>query len=54
MPRDAPAVKVEGTRAAGAEIVFFDRATESREEIGARLAAEQGRGAGALASTMST
>jgi threonine dehydratase len=42
MPRDAPAVKVEGTRAAGAHIVFFDRATESREEIGARLAAERG------------
>ena len=42
MPRDAPGVKVEGTRAAGAEIIFFDRATESREEIGARLAAEQG------------
>jgi threonine dehydratase len=42
MPRDAPAVKVEGTRQAGAEIVFFDRASESREAIGARLAAEQG------------
>jgi threonine dehydratase len=42
MPADAPAVKVEGTRAAGADIVFFDRATESREEIGAQLAAEQG------------
>jgi len=42
MPADAPTVKVEGTRAAGAEIVFFDRATESREQIGARLAAEQG------------
>lgn len=42
MPADAPAVKVEGTRAAGAKIVFFDRATESREAIGARLAAEQG------------
>jgi threonine dehydratase len=42
MPRDAPAVKVAGTRAAGAEIVFFDRATESREGIGARLAAERG------------
>jgi threonine dehydratase len=41
MPHDAPAVKVEGTRAAGAEIVFFDRDTESREEIGARLAREQ-------------
>jgi threonine dehydratase len=42
MPADAPAVKVEGTKAAGAEIVFFDRATESREEIGARLAVEKG------------
>jgi threonine dehydratase len=42
MPADAPAVKVAGTRAAGAQIVFFDRATESREEIGSRLAAEQG------------
>ena len=42
MPADAPAVKVEGTRAAGATIVFFDRATESREAIGARLAEESG------------
>ncbi len=42
MPADAPAVKVEGTRNAGAEIVFFDRATDSREAIGARLAEEQG------------
>ncbi len=42
MPADAPGVKVEATRAAGAEIIFFDRATESREEIGARLAAERG------------
>ena len=42
MPADAPAVKVEGTRGFGAEIVFYDRATESREEIGARLAAERG------------
>ncbi len=42
MPADAPAVKVAGTRAAGAGIVFYDRLTESREEIGARLAAERG------------
>ena len=42
MPSDAPAVKVEGTRNSGAEIVFYDRLTGSREEIGARLAAEQG------------
>jgi threonine dehydratase len=42
MPADAPRVKVEGTRAEGAEIVFYDRATESREEIAARLAGESG------------
>ena len=42
MPADAPAVKVAATRAAGAEIVFYDRAAESREEIAARLAAERG------------
>lgn len=42
MPSDAPAVKREGTLAAGARIVDYDRRTESREEIGARLAAESG------------
>ncbi|MFN3943997.1 MAG: threonine/serine dehydratase [Allosphingosinicella sp.] len=41
MPADAPGVKVEATRAAGAEIRFYDRARESREEIAARLAAER-------------
>ncbi len=40
MPSDAPALKVEGTRAQGAEIVFFDRKTESREGIAARIASE--------------
>lgn len=42
MPSDAPRVKVEATRAAGAEIIFYDRATESREAIAARLAGERG------------
>jgi len=42
MPSDAPSLKVEGTRAQGAEIVFFDRKTESREEIAARIASEKG------------
>jgi threonine dehydratase len=41
MPADAPAVKRDATLAAGAEIVAYDRATESREEIGARLATEK-------------
>jgi threonine dehydratase len=39
---DAPQVKIAGTRSEGAEIVFYDRRTESREEIAARLAAETG------------
>ena len=42
MPEDAPAVKVANTRAYGAEVVLYDRARESREEIGTRLAAERG------------
>jgi threonine dehydratase len=42
MPADAPAVKRDATLAAGARIVAYDRATESREEIGARLARESG------------
>jgi threo-3-hydroxy-L-aspartate ammonia-lyase len=42
MPADAPAAKVEATRGYGAEIVTYDRWTESREALGAALAAERG------------
>lgn len=42
MPSDAPQVKVDGTRGEGAEIVFYHRRTESREEIAGKLAAETG------------
>ncbi len=42
MPADAPEVKVEGTRAEGAEIVFYDRRSESREQIAALIAAKSG------------
>jgi threonine dehydratase len=42
MPSDAPQVKVEGTRGEGAEIVFYDRRTESREAIAARISDETG------------
>jgi threonine dehydratase len=42
MPADAPQVKVEGTRAEGAEIIFYDRRTESREEIAAKISTETG------------
>ncbi|MFZ3483194.1 threonine ammonia-lyase [Sphingomonas sp. 3-13AW] len=42
MPADAPAVKREATLALGAEIVSYDRRTESRERIAAELAAARG------------
>lgn len=41
MPQDAPAAKVAATRGYGAEVVTYDRYTEDREAIGARLAAER-------------
>ena len=43
MPADAPAVKVAGTRAYGAEVVFYDRAAgQSREDVAAKIAKERG------------
>ena len=42
MPRDAPRAKIDGTRALGAEVVLYDRATEDRDAIGAQLAAQRG------------
>lgn len=42
MPSDSPAVKVEGVRAFGGEVRFYDRWSESREAIGAEIAAERG------------
>lgn len=42
MPSDAPAIKIENTRALGAEVVLYDRAGEDRDAIGARLAQERG------------
>jgi threonine dehydratase len=42
MPADAPALKIEGTRAEGAEIVLYDRRTEDRVAISERLASERG------------
>ena len=42
MPQDAPAMKIEGTKAHGAEVVTYDRYHESREEIGGAIAAERG------------
>ena len=42
MPADAPQVKIGGTKEEGADIIFYDRRTESREEIAARIAGESG------------
>ncbi len=42
MPQDAPGLKIAATRGYGAEVVLYDRHRESREEIGARIAAERG------------
>ena len=42
MPADAPAMKIDGTRAYGAEVVTYDRYSESREAISGAIAAERG------------
>lgn len=42
MPADAPAIKIANTRALGAEVVEYDRATVDRDALGARIAAERG------------
>ncbi|THD72998.1 threonine/serine dehydratase [Thalassobius vesicularis] len=42
MPSDAPKLKIDNTRALGAEVVLYDRATEDRDAIGDRLSAERG------------
>lgn len=42
MPRNAPQVKLDATRALGADIVLYDRPGEDRDEVAARLIAESG------------
>jgi len=42
MPSDAPKIKLEGTKALGAEVRLYDRYTESREQISADIAEETG------------
>ncbi|MEO8097637.1 MAG: pyridoxal-phosphate dependent enzyme [Acidobacteriota bacterium] len=42
MPADAPKAKLEATRAQGPSIVIYDRFTEDRAAIGARISAETG------------
>ena len=42
MPSDAPRMKIENTRALGAGVVLYDRATDDRDAIGADHAAKHG------------
>jgi len=42
MPHDAPAAKLAATRGYGATVVQYDRYTERRDEIAAKLAQERG------------
>jgi threonine dehydratase len=42
MPKDAPKLKIENTRAYGAEVLLYDRFGESRDEIAARISRERG------------
>ncbi|MFN7102408.1 MAG: threonine/serine dehydratase, partial [Pseudorhizobium sp.] len=42
MPSDAPQIKIANTRAFGAEVVLYDRASEDRDAIGAKLSEARG------------
>ena len=42
MPADAPRLKLENTKALGAEVVLYDRYRENREGIATRILAEHG------------
>ena len=42
MPADAPQTKIANTRSYGAEVVFFDRYNQSRDEVAAPYIEERG------------
>ena len=42
MPADAPAVKIANTRAYGAEVILYDRATTDRDALATRLSSDRG------------
>ncbi len=42
MPQDAPKIKIDNTKAFGAEVVLFDRSKDDRDAIGAKLSQERG------------
>ena len=41
MPADAPAIKIANTRALGAEVVLYDRATQDRDALGRAIAQDR-------------
>ena len=43
MPSDAPKIKIRKTQEYGAEVIFYDRDEDNREEIGFSIAMEEGR-----------
>ncbi len=42
MPQDAPAMKVAATRGYGAEVIFYDRDAQVRDEVAERILKERG------------
>ena len=42
MPSDAPRQKIDNTHALGGEVVLYDRASEDRDQIGAKIASDRG------------
>ncbi|HWA44931.1 MAG TPA: threonine/serine dehydratase [Hypericibacter adhaerens] len=42
MPADAPAIKINNTRALGAEVIAYDRYRQDREQVAQKLAEERG------------
>lgn len=42
MPSDAPAIKAEATRSHGAEVILYDRRSQNREALAAKLADDRG------------
>ena len=42
MPKDAPSIKIEKTQSLNPKIIFYDRKSEFREEIGAKIAKKNG------------
>lgn len=42
MPADAPRMKIDNTRALGAEVILYDRENEDRDALGTQIAIERG------------